>query len=111
MNQTEKEIIKKAKRKFVKHKWLNVIVKPDAHLPYINSALQSIAIKSRNHLRHKDYILYVHEKYLTISSKSFTFEPVKLLIDDKLWVELYYTFDVTKVTDPDLLTDHDEEPI
>ena len=33
------------------------------------------------------------------------------LIDDKLWVELYYTFDVTKVTDPDLLTDHDEEPI
>ena len=23
MNQTEKEIIKKAKRKFVKHKWLN----------------------------------------------------------------------------------------
>lgn len=53
----------------------------------------------------------MHEKYLTISSKSFTFEPVKLLIDDKLWVELYYTFDVTKVTDPDLLTDHDEEPI
>ena len=109
MNQTEKGIIKKAKRKFVKHKWLNVIVKPDAHLPYINSALQSIVINSRNHLRHKDYILYVHEKYLTISSKSF--EPVKLLIDDKLWVELYYTFDVTKVTDPDLLTDHDEEPI
>ena len=38
MNQiNEKKIIKKAKRKFMKHKWIHVYVKEDASLPYEKS--------------------------------------------------------------------------
>ena len=115
MNQKEKEIIMVAQERFKRHQWLHVTVKEDADsLPYKISPFTAIIEHSKDDLKHKNYILYIHEKYLTVSSKDFKFEPVKLLIDDKIWVELFYIFDVNvqkSKKDKSLLKDRDKEPI
>lgn len=114
MNQiNKKKIIKKAKRKFMKHKWIHVYVKEDASLPYEKSFFSKFIADSNNPvLMHKDYILYIHEDYLTIRAENFLFEPVKVPLHDKLWVELYCVFDIKdKVDNSKLMHDTDNEPI
>lgn len=91
----DKEIIKESKKRFKKHHLLHVTVKDDANLlPFDISPFTSIIEHSKDELQHKNYVIYVHDKYLTIKADEFVFEPVKLLFDDKLWIELYYVFDV-----------------
>ena len=115
MNLKEKEIIAESKARFRQHKWLHVIVKNGVStLPYSPSPFDSILEHSKDSLQHKNYILYIHDKYITIRSEDFTFEPVKLLIDDKIWVEIFSLFDInSKKTKKDkkLAKDHDAEPI
>lgn len=114
MNQIdEKTIIEEAKRKFIKHKWLYVRVKKDASVPYEKSFFHKIIADSNNpKLKHKKYILYIHEKYLTIRSQGFTFETIKHPLDDKIWVELNCVFSVKEVLDDlNLMHDKDSEPI
>lgn len=115
MNQKEKEIIKEAQARFKSHQWLHVTVKEDADsLPYKISPFTAIIEHSKDSLQHKNYILYIHDKYLTVSSKEFKFEPVKLLIDDKIWIELFYVFEVNvkkSKKDKSLLRDRDKDPI
>ena len=91
----DKEIIKESKKRFKKHHLLHVTVKDDADsLPVKLSPFTSIIEHSKDEFQHKNYVIYVHDKYLTIKAEEFVFEPVKLLFDDKLWIELYYVFDV-----------------
>lgn len=114
MNKAEnKKIIEKSKRKFTKHKWLYVHVKKDAYVPYEKSFFHKIIADSNNpKLRHKKYILYIHEEYLTIRSQDFNFEPIKVILDDKLWIELFCVFSVKEVSDDfKLMNDNDCEPI
>lgn len=113
MNQIDEEkIIREAKRKFVKHKWLYIYVKKKASVPYEKSFFHKIIADSKKPLLHKNYILYIHEEYLTISSKSFIFEPIKVTLHDKLWVELYFVFNLEgEADDENLMQDEDNEPI
>lgn len=114
MNQiNEKKIIKEAERKFVKHKWLNVYVKKHASVPYEKSFFHKIIADSNNPaLMHKNYILYIHEDYLTIRAKDFLFEPVKVELHDELWIELYCVFNIEDESDNlTLMHDKDDEPI
>lgn len=114
MNQiNEKKIIKEAERKFVKHKWLNVYVKKHASVPYEKSFFHKIIADSNNPaLMHKNYILYIHENYLTIRAKDFLFEPVKVELHDELWIELYCVFNIEGESDNlTLMHDKDDEPI
>lgn len=97
MNQIdEKEILKKAKRKFVTHQNLNVYVKRNAFVPYEKSWFKKIISDSKPPLRHKHYVIRLHDYYLTVIAKDFVFEPIRLPIDDKLWVELYCVFNLEK---------------
>lgn len=114
MNQIdEKKLIKKAKRKFEKHKWIHVYVKRNASVPYEKSFFHKIIADSNNStLKHKNYILYIHEKYLTIRAQDFLFEPVKVPLHDELWVELYCVFNLESENDDlTLMHDTDDEPI
>lgn len=114
MNQIDKKkILKKAKRKFVKHKWINVYVKKHASVPYEKSFFHKIIADSNNlNLKHKNYILYIHDEYLTIQAQDFLFEPVKVELHDKLWIELYCVFNIEGETDNStLMHDTDDDPI
>lgn len=114
MNQIdEKELIHKATRKYVKHKWLSVYVKANASTPYEKSFFHKLIADSKNpKLRHTHYMLYIHEDYLTISSLTHTYEPVKVMLHDKLWIELYTVFNLEGETDDvNLMNDSDAEPI
>ena len=100
MNQIdEKKTLKKAKRKYVAHKWLSIYVKKKAFTPYEKSIFHKFITDSQAPLNHKKYLLYIHDKYLTISSEDFTFEPVKVLLHDKLWIELYTVFNLANDAD------------
>lgn len=114
MNQiTEKKIIKEAKRKFVKHKWINVYVKNQAFVPYEKSFFHKIIADSNDlNLKHKNYILYIHDEYLTIQAQDFIFEPIKVELHDELWIELYYVFNIEgEIDNSPLMHDTDDEPI
>lgn len=112
MNQIEKEkIINKAKREFVKHKWLHVYVKENASVPYEKSFFHKIIADSIN-LKHKRFVLYIHDAYLTIRAQDFVFEPIKVPLHNELWIELYCVFAIEGETDnPNLVHDKDDEPI
>lgn len=98
MNQID--TIKKAKRKFPKHKRLYVTVKKHASVPYEKSFFHKIIADSKNpKLKHKNFILYIHDNTLTINSDGFLFEPVRVSLHDELWVELYKVFDLRNPND------------
>lgn len=107
----EKKVIKKAKRKFVKHKWLYVYVKKNASAPYEKSFFNKLIADSKNPLKHKNYILYIHEDYLSIRPNGFLMDTIKVLLDDKLWIELYYVFNIKEPDDESLVNDIDDELI
>lgn len=91
----KEEIIKEAKKRFKPHYVFYVTVRDDANLlPVELSPFTSIIEHSKDEFQHKNYVIYIHDKYLTIKAEDFVFEPVKLLFDDILWIELYYVFDV-----------------
>ena len=99
MNQIDDaKIIKASKRKFKKHVTYLVSVKPNASVPYEKSFFHKI-ISDSIHLNHKNYILYIHDNYLTIQSKAHVFEPVKVSLDDKLWIEIYKVFKIEGISD------------
>lgn len=112
MNQIEeKEIITESKRIFLKHRWLNVYVKKSAFVPYEPSIFKKIILDSKDkRFKHRKYVLYIHEDYLTIRSNTHLFEPVKVPIDDKLWVELYCVFNLSNNCS-EIIEDNDDEPI
>lgn len=115
MGQIEKKkIIKKSKRKFPKHKWLHVYVKEDAFVYSKKSFFNKIIADSKNEtLKHTKFVLYIHEEYLTLSSNDFLFEPIKVTLHDKLWIELYEVFNVENEEENYLseIDDDDDEPI
>lgn len=116
MNQEEKEIVSKSKEKFKKHRWLSVTLKKDVSYPYPLSPLESLIILQYNNFKRKEYLLYIHNKYLSIRclgkcSKESNFEPVRFLLDDFIWAELYTIFDIKLEKVKWLSDDKDKEPI
>ena len=101
------------KKLLKKHKWIRVYVKKNASVPYEKSFFSKFIADSNNpDLMHKNYILYIHEDYLTIRAEDFLFEPVKVLLHDELWAELYYVFNIEDEADSStLMHDEDDEPI
>ena len=119
MNQIEKVPnkdmrIKKSKVYFKKHEWLYVKVRFNAYVPYEKSIFHKIIADSQSKLKHKNYILYIHENYVSIRSHGFLFETIKIPLHDELWDELYCVFCLShniKDFDPNLIFDKDREPI
>ena len=113
MNQIDNKIIEKSRKKFVKHKWIYVYIKKDAYVPYEKSFFHKFIADSKNpKLKHKNYVLYIHEDYITIRGQGFDFDPVKVLLHDKLWIELYYVFNLRKnISEKEIIHDFDDEPI
>lgn len=116
MNQEEKEIIEKSKELFKQRRWISVSIKKDVSWPHPLSPLESLLIFQYEKLQRTEYLLYIHNKYLSIrcpkkSSKKSLFEPVRFLIDDLIWIELYSIFDVKSKNVKSLSGDKDKEPI
>lgn len=85
----------KPHKKFPKHKRIYVRVKDNPRNPY-NSTIFEKIISMKD--EHPDYVIYIHDDYLTYESLTIkNFEAVRLPIDDKLWNELYFVFDVVKI--------------
>lgn len=108
----EKDIIKKAKQKFPKKQWIYVKVKKDAFAPY-ESFFKKIVKDSKNpKLNHTKYLLHIHDTTITIRSRQFPMDPIRLELDNKLWVELYCVFKFIKTADTfELIRDKDDDPI
>ncbi|MCI8616652.1 MAG: hypothetical protein HFJ60_00010 [Clostridia bacterium] len=112
MNQIdEKKVIKKAKRKFVKHKFIYVCIKENAYAPYEKSFFHKLISDSKSPLKHKNFILYIHDNYLSIHPNGFVLDTIKVPLDDKLWVELYCVFELDKDVDENFIEATDDEPI
>lgn len=95
-------IIEKSRKKFVKHKWLFVYIKKNAYVPYEKSFFHKYIADSKNpKLKHKNYILYIHDDYLSIRGNGFPLERVTVELHDELWIELYCVFNVKKTIDKD----------
>ena len=91
----DNNLIVKAQLKFPKHKRIYVRVKEKPLNPFHSSIFDQVIQISKVHSK---YILYIHDDYLTYESQTIeNFEPVRLLLDDKLWIELISVFDVIKI--------------
>ncbi len=83
--------VKEAKKKFPLHKQLVVYVKENPVNLYDSVMFDNIIRKSN----YPAYSLYIHDDYITLWALNIpNAEPIKLIIDDKLWEELYNIFDV-----------------
>lgn len=88
-------ILKKSKKTFPKHKKLLVRIKDSPRNPFNSFTFDKLI---RNKELYSKFIIYIHENYVRIESKQIkNFEPVKLALDYKLWIELYEVFDFVKV--------------
>lgn len=91
---TDADIVKKAKAIFPTHKEIFLRVKKNAKSPFEKTVFER-AIEMRN--EHPLYKFYIHDFYLTFVSTSIkNAEPVKVQIDNKLWIELYKIFTLKK---------------
>lgn len=87
--------LKKAKKTFPTHKKLLVRIKDSPTNPFYSFAFEKLI---RDKELYSEFIIYIHEDYVKLISKQITnFEPVKLALDSKLWIELYEVFDFIKV--------------
>lgn len=116
MNQEQKEIIEKSKNIFKKSRWISVTLKKDVSWPYPLSPLESLLIFQYNNLQRTEYLLYIHNRYLSVRCskncpEKLAFEPVRFLIDDFIWIELYSIFDIKSKKVKSLYNDKDKEPI
>lgn len=110
-----RNIIKESKKQFLSHSWLRIIVKKDPHNPYGNMIFEKI-IHDSIFLNHTKYAIYIHDKYISIRSLKYEcFEPIKILLDNKLWIELYNVFEIDTDANPnvifDKLQDIEDKPV
>lgn len=94
----DSKILMKARKKFPVHKRISVRVKQNPTNPF-NSLVFDKIIQMKEY---PEYEIYIHSKYGYLTYKSVNiknFEPVRLPLDDKLWIELYSVFEVTKIKD------------
>ena len=110
-----RSIRRKAHGKFPMHKWLRIRVKTNPSNPFNNMVFDKI-IRDSISLDHYQYAIYIHDNYLSIRSLQFLkFEPIKIWLDRKLWVELYCVFDIDDTDDDNYifenLKDVDDKPI
>lgn len=102
-------ILKKAKKKFPTHKWVRIKVNENAYNPF-NSMLFEKIINDSLILDHKQYALYIHDTYLSIRSIQFkNYDPIKMELDSKLWVELYCIFEIDDTDDDNAIFESFEE--
>lgn len=93
------KLLIKARKKFPVHKRISVRVKEVPVNPFNSLVFDKIIQMKKD----PEYEIYIHQRdgYLTYNSVSIkNFEPVRLPLDDKLWIELYSVFDVVKIRDP-----------
>ncbi len=84
-------VLKKSREKFPTHKKLIVRIKTSPSNPFHSTIFNKI-IESKN--TYPEFTLYIHDDYLTINSTQIkNYEAVKLILDYKLWIEIYNVFD------------------
>ena len=82
--------LKESRKTFPTHKRFIVRVKDFPNNPF-NSTIFKKIIEGKN--IYPEFILYIHDNYLTINSNQIkNYEPVKLILDYKLWIEIYDVF-------------------
>lgn len=96
MSKKINQLVKEAKETFPSHQTIRLRVKKHPVNPFNSSIMGKIIEMSK---LHPEYIFYIHEKYnyLTYHCPSIeNFEPVRIRIDNKLWVELLSVFELVK---------------
>ena len=84
-------LLAESKKLFPKHKKILVRIKELPQNPFGSTIFGKI-IESKN--TYPEFILYIHDDYLTINSTQIkNYEAVKLILDYKLWIEIYNVFD------------------
>lgn len=84
------KILKKSRKTFPTHQKIIVRVKDFPNNPF-NSTIFEKIIEGKN--MYPEFTLYIHDDYLTINSIQIkNYEPVKLILDYKLWIEIYDVF-------------------
>lgn len=87
-------ILKKAHKKFPTHKRIHIRLKENPTNPF-NSLYIDKFIENKEF---PNYTLYIHDWYFTIYSQDLiNFEPLRIPIDKKLWIEIYCSFDFVKI--------------
>ena len=91
----DNNLIVEAQKKFPSHKRIYVHVKENPSNPF-NASYWGKVIEMKD--TDPKYIIYIHDDYLSYRSRTIkNFEPVRILLDDKLWIELLSIFDVVKI--------------
>lgn len=81
---------KKARKEFKKHKRMAIRLKSNPKNPYRSMYIESF-IKKRDY---PNYELYIHNEYFSIKNTDLAAsETIRIPIDSKLWVEIYFCFD------------------
>lgn len=93
--------VREAKKTFPSHCKIRLRIKEYPVNPYNSTYMEKI-IEMRHF--HPEYEFYIHErdKYVRYSCSTIeNFEPVKIQIDDKLWIELLSVFNFVRKVEQD----------
>lgn len=86
-------MLDKSKKIFKRHKRIKIRLKKKPQNPFNSTTIESII----NRKDYPNYELYIHDDYMTLKNVDLEkFEELKLIIDDKLWIEIYLCFDFIK---------------
>lgn len=89
------QTLKKAKKTFPTHKKLLVRIKENPKNPFNSFTFEKLI---RDKDLNSEFVIYIHENYIKIISKEVkNFVPIKLTLDNKLWIEIYNIFDFKKI--------------
>lgn len=84
-------ILKKAQKKFPTHKRVKIKVKENPCNPH--NRIFFFNIINDNTLN--QYYLYIHDNYVSIHSLGYeNSKTFRIKLDSKLWIELYYIFEI-----------------
>ena len=93
-NYNYNSLLKKSKITFPTHQRCKIRLKKFPSNPFASSYIQKF-IENKDF---PDYELYIHDFYFSLKSINIkNFEPVKFIIDEKLWIEFYFTFDFVEI--------------
>ena len=87
-------LLNEAQKTFPYHKRLKIRLRNNPTNPF-GSTYMAKFIENK---AYPEYELYIHDNYFTFSSLNLkNFEPFRVSIDDKLWIELYCAFKLVKI--------------
>ena len=85
-------VLDEARSSFPRNTKILVRIKDSPRNPFNSNIFNNIIINKESN---SEFILYIHNEYLTITSSQMkNYKSNKILLDARLWIELYEVFNV-----------------